>query len=167
MRGWQRVWMEEAHGLEHHTVASELQLQMLFADHALRQHVERGGEQRGREALSPHRMVELFGECIAVVGGIEFAVGFDHAFEVGRVDQFAHDHLERPSEFVVAAGGQAEPGRHGVAAKLEDEAGMALVDQVERIAQVQAGDGAAGALEFAIFTVGQHDGGAVEFVFQP
>jgi cysteine synthase len=74
----QRVGVEEAHCLERFAVARQFQFHVLFADDALRHDIEGGGEQRGGEALSPDRMVELLGERVTVVGGVEFAVGFDH-----------------------------------------------------------------------------------------
>jgi uncharacterized membrane protein YqhA len=58
--------------------------------------------------------------------------------------------------------------RHGVAAEAQQHAGVALGDQVQRVAQVKAGDRAARALEFTLLARraagGKHEGGAVQLV---
>jgi hypothetical protein len=56
---------------------------------------------------------------------------------------------------------QGEAGGGGVAAVLEDHAGQAAVHQIQGVAQVQAGDGAAGAAQQAVAGVGEDEGGAV------
>ena len=59
--------------------------------------------------------------------------------------------------------------RHGVPAKAQQHAGVALGHQVQRIAQMKAGDRAARAFEFMLLTRrlagGKHKAGPVEFVF--
>ena len=85
---------------------------------------------------------DLHRQAEALAGG-QRAVGFDAAGEGGGVQPFLRhlgkgllEHVERFLSHRAAR-------RHGVAAELEDHARVALGHQVECVAQVKAGDGAA------------------------
>jgi len=112
----QRVSVEEAHGSNVSPWRASFNFRC-FSPTTRCAMTSKVAVNNGRENLVPIRVVELLGELVAVVGGIEFAVGFDRAFQIGRVDQFAHHRLERLAEFVVTAGGRLSP-RHGVAGRI-------------------------------------------------
>ncbi len=102
-----------------------------------------------------------------IFGG-QGAVSFDLAGEGGGVQPFLGDLGKGLLEGVERVLGHGAACRHGVAAELEDDAGVALGHQVQRIAQVKAGDGAARALELMLLARraagGKHEGGAVQLV---
>src|SRR5690606_26835887 len=93
---------------------------------------------------------------------LQAAVRVDASLELGGLEQLAYHLLKgcvEAREFRFADG---ESGRHGVAAEAHDEVGLALGDEIERVAQVQAGDRAPGALELAVVGTGEGNGGAVQ-----
>ncbi len=76
------------------------------------------------------------------------------------------DFFEGCAKGIEGVGAQAQSCGHGMATKFIDQAGSLLRYQVERIAQMKAGDGTARSLDHAFAGRCEGDGGAVELVFQ-
>ena len=138
-----------------------------FAAHALlAQHFEFVAETRRRKALPPHLQRQRARVLKRDVGGFQAAVG-----DKGLRQRFGFDHrgggFFKGSLKAREVGlGNAQAGGHGVAAEFDDQPGMALGHGIENVAQVHAGNRAAGAAQFAVVGGGEHDGGAVEALFQ-
>ncbi len=75
--------------------------------------------------------------------------------------------LESDGEGAQVFPAQAEAGGGGMAAVFQDDAGDAPVHQIQRVAQVQAGDGSAGAAQQAVAGVGEDEGGPVVAFLEP
>ena len=113
---------------------------MPSADHALRFDTEASGEARLREALAPHRIAQEPCELQRDVLGRQLAVGLDTPLEVRGCEPFASDTLECRAEIFQPAGGEGRTRRGRVAAESLEQPGTTLVDEVERVSQVQPGD---------------------------
>ncbi len=98
--------------------------------------------------------VAVFQRAVGVQGAQEF---------VGR-NQLPCNGLEFRLEFAQVVFGQGQSGRGRVAAEALQQLGMALGHQIERVAQVQAGNRAAGAFEFAFVAAGEGEGRAVQLL---
>src|ERR1700674_1995549 len=59
-----------------------------------------------------------------------------------------------------------EAGCCSVAAEFPDQVEVPLGDQIECIAQMQSGDGAAGSFQLAILTTGERDSRAMKLIFE-
>ena len=134
---------------------------MLVLEQALVAHLETVGEHRRRKTLAPG-----FGfhqGCRVQVHQRRFqcAVGFYRTGERRRFDHVGHRLFKRFAKARQIVLAQRQAGGHRVAAEADDEAGLALGHEVERVAQVQAGDGAAGALEFPFVAAREGNGRAV------
>ncbi len=103
------------------------------------------------EALAPDFVFQQTGGFQRQVAAFEVAVGFQRAGQGGRVEQFAGHFGEGLGLSGPTAFAQGGAGGHGVAAEAEEQTGGALGDKVERIAQVQSGNRAAGTLDDAAF----------------
>ena len=60
----------------------------------------------------------------------------------------------------------AQARRHRVSAEFQNQIGMAFGHQIQSVAQVQVGNGAARTAHFAVVRRSEHDGRAVEAVFE-
>ena len=79
------------------------------------------------------------------------AVGGQAARQRGGVQPFVRHLLQRLFKGVKVLFGHRATGRHGVAAKAQQHARVALGHQVQRVTQMKAGDGATRALELVLF----------------
>ena len=118
-----------------------------FAHQPLAEHLHFFAERGWGKALAPHLAVQGVHHVGAAVFGGQRAVGFDAACERGRIKPFARHLGQGLLEHVKRFFGHRAAGRHGVAAKFQQHTRMALGHQIQRIAQVKAGDGAARSLE--------------------
>ena len=160
------VCMIEANRLEARRAFAQRELQVLVLEQALVFHGEGVVEQRRREALAPYLAPDAAGGGKAHVAGFERAVALDGALKIGRRDQLAGNCLERRLEARQIAFADGKPGGGGVAAETQQQAGLALGYQVERVAQMQAGNRTARALEFAIAAAaGEGDHRTMALVF--
>ena len=150
---------------------AQLQRQVPLADQALTDDFQFFAEQRRRKALAPDGGVQGVGHVGAAVLRRQRAVGGQAPRQGGGVQPFGGDVLQRLLEALELVFGDGAAGRHGVAAKAQQHAGVALGQQVQRVAQVKAGDRAARALQLVLASRraagGEHEGGAVPAVLQP
>src|SRR6185369_533258 len=112
-----------------------------------RHHFDEVAEQRWLESLTPDLRIERAHRLGVEVLDAERPVAQEPARERRAVEPFACDLLQREVEGVEVFFGQRAAGRHRVAAELLQELGVALADQVERVAQMEARDRAARALD--------------------
>src|SRR3954464_8639309 len=111
---------------------------MLFSDQPLRPDREIVAEQRLRKSLSPDLRFEQPRGFEAHVSGRQGPVGLDGLRELGGAEQLARDALESFGEALEIRRFDGDAGRCGVSAESKQHAGLAPVEQIERIAQVQA-----------------------------
>lgn len=97
-------------------------------------------------------------------GGGERAIGFDLPFQVSWRQHHARNLFERCAEALEVSLAQGEAGSGGVPAEFHQELRVALGYQVQGVAQVHAGDGAARTLDFTVVAAREGDCGAVEAV---
>jgi hypothetical protein len=141
---------------------------VFLADQPLRQHVDLFAEGRRRKALAPDFLVQVSTRSTRRYSGVQRAVGLQR-----RVSVAASSHSCATSVQALRKGPEMRPVdgaacRHGVAAKTQQHAGVALGHQVQRIAQVEAGNRSPRALEFVFLARrlagGKHEGRAVQLV---
>ena len=137
-------------------------LEVLLPHQPLLHQHELAVKQRLGEGLTPgaggaNKLRQLEGELVRQ----QFAIGEQHPGQELRGHQLADDRLKSPPEGLDIGLGQGQPGRHGVAAKLAHQAGVAGIEQFQRIAQVHPRDGAPGALELGLAALGKGDDRAV------
>ena len=163
--------MAEPDAVDGLALVAQLQRQVLFTDQALADDLDLFAEHRRRKTLAPDGGVQRVHHVGAPVFGRQRAVGLQPARERGGIQPFGGDLLQRAVEGVEVLFGNGAAGRHGVAAKFDQHAGVALGYQVERVAQVKAGNRAARALEHVGLprrvAGGEDEGRAVQPVFQP
>ena len=94
------------------------------------------------------------------------AVGADASRQRRGVEPLGGHALQRLVEGVEVRFGQRAAGRHRVAAEAHQHAGVALGDEVERVAQVKARDRAARALQRAVGAAREDEGRPVQPVLQ-
>jgi hypothetical protein len=116
---------------------------------------KRSANSGGGKALAPDLLLHHAHGIERVVAGFERAVGFQGARQIRRREQFAADLLEGGFEARQVAFAQRQAGGGGVAAEAQQQVGVALGDQVQRVAQVQAGDRAARAFSSPALPRGQ------------
>ena len=158
--------MSEPDGVETMTVAFQLQFQVTLLEHALVQHLELVAEYRRCKALAPYLASDQVDEVGGEVGVFQRAVGFDHVLELAFAERGPADCLEGGGKGVESLGADRQPGSHRVAAELVDQGRRLLRYQVERVAQVKAGDGPSGTFDPAVAARREGDGRAVELVLQ-
>src|SRR6185369_2123803 len=134
------------------------------ADDALLGDLELVAEARRRKALSPDFGSEEERGFQSEVRGVQRAVGLDDSLQVGRREERARRVLEGVAEAREIGLLERQARRRGVAAEPENQSGMPQGDAVERVAQVQVGDGAPGAPDLAGVAAGECEGGPVKTV---
>ena len=124
------------------------------------------GKARRGESLPPNVRGQVLRAFQRDVAGGKAAVGKVGLGQVVFIQQAAHGFFEGRLKAgdVVSVYGQA--GCHRVSAEFQNQVGMAFGYQIQRVAQVQLGDGASRTAHFAVVRRGEDDGGAVETVFQ-
>src|SRR6266581_3251386 len=134
---------------------------MLLAYHALAEDLELVAEQRLREPLAPYLLLEQLREAQIEIRGLERPVGLDRASELrGRQPFAAHGFEEfREAREILLVQRHAGGGR--VPPEPQQQPGSALGDEIERVAQMQARDGAARALDFAGRALRKREGRAM------
>src|SRR5882762_6212662 len=145
-QGIERV---EAHGLDGASGARELELQVLLAHHALAEYLELVAERRLRKTLSPDLGVEQLREAEIEIRGFQRTVGLDRARKLRGREQLARHGFEAFRETREISSAQREARRRGVPAEAQEQARFALGDEIQRVAQMQAGDGPARAADLA------------------
>ncbi len=101
------------------------------------------------------------------LSGCEAAVRIERPGEIGGRQLLPGDRLEHRGEARQIGLGEREAGGERVAAELREQARGALGREVERVAQVEAGDRAPRALELAAGAAGEHDGRTMVAVLEP
>ena len=139
---------------------------MFLANDSLLLDGENPLEARRRKALAPDDARYALGQLQGHLVGGEVAVGFDDLREVGGRQQAAGDGFEGVRKFGQRGFVNRQARRCRMATEFCDESRMALGYQVQRIAQMQRGDRAAGAFERAVLTSGEDDGRAMEAVLE-
>src|SRR6266513_4674481 len=117
--------------------------------HALAEHLELVAEQRLGKTLSPDLGVEQLREAEAEVRGFQRTVGLDRARKLRGREQLARHGLEALREAREIPRAQREAGRCGMSAEAQEQVRFALRDEIERVAQVQTRNRAAGAADLA------------------
>ena len=143
------------------------QFQVFFADQALLQHVDLVEEHRRLEALAPDLGVQRGDRGQVEVFPRQRAVGGQTAVQRRGLQPFQRHLLQRAGKGRPVAFGHGAAGGHGVAAKAQQQTRVALADQIQRVAQVEAGDRPARALQQPVLAPRQHEGGPVQPVLQP
>ena len=141
---------------------------MALAHQALRDHLQLLAKRGRSKTLAPDLLLERIDHIGAPVLRCERAVGFELTRQRRSVQPFVRHLLQGLLEGLELIPGHGAAGRHGMATKAQQHAGMALGHQIERIAQVKAGDRAARALELVGLALGaagrKHKGRAVHLV---
>src|SRR5712691_4530918 len=122
---------------------------MLLASHALAEDLELVAEQRLRKALAPDLLFQELREAQIEIRGFERPVGLDRASELRGRQPFAGYGLEELREAREIFRAQRHAGRGRVPSEAQQQPGHALGDEIQRVAQMQARDRAARALDFA------------------
>src|SRR6266704_5011604 len=157
-QGIERV---EAHRLDGSPAARELELQMLLTYHALAEDLEHVAEQRLRETLAPDLVFEQLREAQIEIRGLERPVGLDRASELRGRQPFAGHGLEERRGAREIFRTQRRSGGGRVPPEPQQQPGGALGDEIERVAQMQARDRAARALDFAGRALRKREGRAM------
>src|SRR5690606_250025 len=114
------------------------QLNVPTADDLALRHLELAIEQRLREALSPGSgLAQDLGDAEVMLVGGELAVGEQLARQHLVAEFFGNGSRESRLEAGEILDRQAQPGRHGVTAEARDQAGMAIGDALQQIANMQ------------------------------
>ncbi|MCY1215315.1 hypothetical protein D9M72_271580 [compost metagenome] len=158
--------MAEPDGVETLVAAFQRQLQVFFADQALVAHHEFVQEQGGGETRAPDLLLQHAGHVGVGVARFQRSVGLDDRLESVAARQFAHGGVEGGGEGGEILAAERQAGRHGVAAELAYQVGVALGHQVQRVAQVHVRDGAAGAADFVVAGGREGQRGPPEFFLQ-
>src|SRR5712692_4364066 len=137
---------------------------MLLADHALAEDLELVAEQRLRKTLAPDLLFEQLREAQIEVRGLERPVGLDRASELRGRQPFAGYGFEEFREAREILRTQRRSGGGRVPSEPQQQPGGALGDEIQRVAQMQARDGAARPLDFARRAGGKREGRAVVVV---
>ena len=95
-------------------------------------------------------------------GVAQLTVGFDALLQVIEREQLAQRRVECLAKALELVGADRQPGRGRMPAEAQQQAGMALVQQVQGVAQMQPRDGSAGALELAVVAGREGDDGTME-----
>src|SRR6266511_4455758 len=122
---------------------------MLFAYHALAEDLELVAEQLLRKTLAPGLLFQELREAEIEIRGLERPVGLDRASELRRRQPFTGHGFEELREAREILRAQRRSGGGRVPPEAQQQPRGALGDEIERIAQMQARDGAARALDFA------------------
>ena len=162
----QRLVVPEQYRLNKFALHIQTQFQVPFADHALALHDKIVVELRGREALAPNLSIQQARHLQTHLGRFQRAVGFDALREVAFIEQFAGDLLEGGGKIPKIGFGDAQASRRRVPAKFPDQRRMAFADQVQRVAQMQCGDGAPGAFQLPVVRAREGDRRAMEFILE-
>src|SRR6266568_2677783 len=133
---------------------------MLLADHALAEDLELVAEQRLRKTLAPDLLFQELREAEIEIRGLERPVGLDRASELRGRQPFAGHGFEEFREAREIFRTQRRSGG-GVPPEPQQQPGGALGDEIERVAQMQARDRAARALDFAGRTLRKREGRAM------
>src|SRR5512140_1381479 len=139
---------------------------MPTADDALSGHREPVVEYRRREALTPHGLAHAPGEIEVELAWRERAVALQRTLQLRRGKLLARHRFERGCERRHAVVADGEPRRERVSAEAQHEARAALRHEIERVAQVEASDGAPRSLELAGGALGEHHGGPMEPILE-
>ncbi len=162
--------MTEPDAVHRVALVLHLQRQVLLAHQPLAHDLHLFAKHRRRKTLAPHLGVQRVHQVGAAVLFVQRAVGLHAPLQGGGVQPFVGHLLQRGLKGVQVLFVDGAARRHGVAAEAQQHAGVALGHQVQRVAQVKAGDGAARALELVFLALraagGEHEGGAVHLVLQ-
>jgi hypothetical protein len=142
---------------------AQAQLEVFVLEDALAFDDELVLEQRWRKALAPDFGFEQARGGDREVGGFEAAVGFQRARAIGGCQQLVGD-LRKQLAKAQSRFAQRHAGGHGVPAKAQQQARRALGHQIEGVAQVQAGDRTARALDLAAVAAGKGKHRAMQFL---
>src|SRR6266571_4432872 len=134
---------------------------MLLAYHTLAEDLELVAEQRLRKTLAPDLLFEELREAQIEIRGLERPVGLDRATELRGRQPFAGHGFEEFREARKVFYMQRCSGGGRVPPEAQQQPGSALGDEIERVAQMQARDGAARALDFAGRALRKREGRAM------
>ena len=154
--------VSEQYRLDQFTLSTQTQLQMFLADHALILHDEVIAELRRREALSPHLFIQQARHFQIHFGNIQRAIGFNALRQVARTEQFAGYFFKGGDKVFKVSFGDTQAGRGSMPAEFFNQRGMAFADQIQRVAQMQSGDGTSRAFYFSVVGAREGDGRAME-----
>src|SRR5450759_2119217 len=137
----QHLVVSEQYRLDDFSFCTYTQFEMFSADHALILHDEVITELRGREALPPHLFIQYACHFQIHFGNIQCAIGFNALRQVARTEQFAGHLFKGGDEVFKVILSDAQTRRCSVPAEFFNQRGMALADQIQRVAQMQSADG--------------------------
>ncbi|MNV74474.1 hypothetical protein D3C71_1676960 [compost metagenome] len=118
---------------------AQFQLQMPFLQHAPVGHLEMAVEQRLGEPLPPWPgQAQCIGMAMIEFVRGQFAVAEHLLLQCSRVEHLQHGGDEGGFEGSQLIQTHAQPGGHRMTAEALDQAGMACIDQRQRITDMQA-----------------------------
>src|SRR5687767_6725661 len=156
-RAGQRIEHAEAHRLQPPAFLQQLQLEVALANDALRLDRERVAKERRRKTLTPDVRFQHPRHLERVIRGLELAVGLDDPRSLLLRQQSRNRAFEERCEALELRLLDRQAGRLRVPAEAQQQAGFALCEQVEAIAQVQPGDRAPGAAQLAVLRARKAD----------
>ncbi len=142
--------MAEPDSVHRLALVPQLELQVLVGHQPLRNDFDHLAEDRRREALAPHLVVQGVDQIGPAVFGRQRTVGVQAPQQRRRIQPLLRNLPQSLLEDFQVFLGEGAAGGHGVPAKTQQHAGMALGDQVQRVAQMKAGNRAARALELVL-----------------
>ena len=118
----------------------ELERQMLFSDQALRQDFQFFAEGRRGKTLTPYFAMQHVHQFDPAVLRLQRTIGLDAPRQRRCVQPLGSDSAQCLLKDAKLVSSQRAAGRHGVTAKAQQQARVALGHQVQRVAQVKSGN---------------------------
>src|SRR3954471_16597828 len=137
----------EAHGLVAPAFLPQLQLEVALADDTTRFDVECIAEERLRKALAPDLRLQHARYVERAMRRVEAAVGLENAKARARRQHLFQRALERAGEALVFRRGDRQAGGLRMPAEARDQSRLALGDEIDAVAKMQAGNGPARTFE--------------------
>ncbi len=160
--------MAEPDAVHRLALVFEFEGQVFLTHQPLRDHFDLFAERWCRKTLAPDLFVQHVHQLDSAVLGFERSIGIKATGECGSVQPLLRYFVQALLEVVKIFLCDGAARRHGVAAKAQQHARVALGHQIQRVAQVEAWDGAARAFELVLLArrgAGRkHKRGAVQFV---
>src|SRR5689334_6373613 len=145
-----RLAAAEPDRFAHDAAHAQREAQVLVADELLRDDVDGVAEERRVERGAPDLAVEQTHRLRIEVRRVERAVVDDRALVGARAERCGGDLLQRAAERVESRPLDRAARRHRVPAEAQQQSGLPLADEVERVAQMKAFDRATRSLQRAV-----------------